>query len=197
MASFQNLFDFGRCAHHARFSKSAKIFGAGPSRGAIQHKRHIVIRQIYGCRNKVIDRCKPGNAQDIIVDDAEILQVCVAVTQAAVNRNQRKQFFKVLDQMRRLGKLLEPLHDGAFVTAAVFLIGAFSVKDAEILETAIRAVRTEVESINDERRGVFREAVGRHIQAAPLRDPETKTLIRGALRVFVGFPEFDDVRRPR
>src|SRR6185312_115616 len=113
--------------------------------------------------------------------------------QRAVERDQRKEPFQIGMDVRRVGELFEALENRCFIAAAVFLIGAPGVEDAEVLDTAVTSAGTQIEAIDDQRHAVLRELKARHIQTAALGDFEAEEFVGGKLGKFIRFPELDDV----
>lgn len=102
---------------------------------------HAVLGQVDGGRDQVIDGREPRLAQDIVIHNSEILQMRIAISDRAVKRNQGEELFKIFIYVRRIRKLLKPLHDMGRVAAAIFLIGSAGVEHTEILKAAVGAVR--------------------------------------------------------
>src|SRR5262249_26480349 len=119
----------------------------------------------------------------------------IAVAQRAVDDDESEEPLQVFAHVWRVRKLGKALHDRSLIAAAIFLISAAGVEHAEILKSAIGAVRPKVEAVNYERQRVFRKTVGRHFEAAFLGDLEAEEFIGRELWIFVLLPEFHDVCR--
>src|SRR5947209_6418520 len=117
----------------------------------------------------------------------------ITVAEGAINDNQCKQLLHVLTQVLGSAKLLQALHDGGFVAAAVFPIGALGVQYAKIFEPTISAITTEIKTIDYQSHAIFGEAVRRQLEATPLGHAQAEKFIGSELRKFICLPKFDNV----
>ena len=107
---------------------------------------------------------------NIVINNAEVLQVRITIAQRAVYGDEGEQPFQILAHMRRVRKLREAFHDGGLIAAAIFLVGTASVQHAKILKSPVGAVRPQIEAVNDKGQRVFREPVRWDIEPAFLGD---------------------------
>src|SRR5665213_3901763 len=118
----------------------------------------------------------------------------VAVVQGTVESDEREELFEIGIDMRRVRELLEPFDDRSFVTAAVFLIGAFGIEHAKILKAAICTVNAKVETVDHQCACILGEREAGYVQPAFLGNLQAKILVRRQLRIFSWFPELHDMR---
>ena len=97
---FRNRLGQGRCdaikdgAYHGRradltcLSESLELRPRWPPRRPIEAQSHRIGRKIGGRRDDIIDRRESNGAVDIVVENAEVLQMRVAVSKRAVERDQ-------------------------------------------------------------------------------------------------------------
>ena len=68
-----------RSAAHARFHEPAESFVVGPPGCPIERKRQTILWQVDRGGHEVIDRCEASLTEHVVIDDAKILQVGIAI----------------------------------------------------------------------------------------------------------------------
>jgi|ERR1700677_1046273 hypothetical protein len=58
--------------------------------GYVERKCQTVLGQVDGSGYEIVDRCESSFAEHVVIDDAEILEVSIAITQCAIQRDQRE-----------------------------------------------------------------------------------------------------------
>src|SRR5579863_1003386 len=79
----------------AGFPELLKILCRGPARASIERQRHTVLGQVGSGGYKIVDGSQSRFAQNIVIDDPEILQVRIAIAERAVKCDQCKELFQI------------------------------------------------------------------------------------------------------
>ena len=82
---FEDRFDAGWSASQPGLSQALQFLRSCPFCFAVEGKRHTVIGKIDGCGYKVIDGSESSFAQNIVIDNSEVLQVRIAIAKRAVD----------------------------------------------------------------------------------------------------------------
>jgi len=61
---------------------------------------HAVFGQIDRCCHQIIDRGESCLALNVIIDNAEVLQVRISIPQSAVESDESEETIRILDEMR-------------------------------------------------------------------------------------------------
>ena len=82
--------EFLRVCRHPSFAEPTENFAVGPLGCSVERKRQTVLRQIDGSGYEIVDRCESSFTEHVVIDDAEILEVSIAVAQCAIQHDQRE-----------------------------------------------------------------------------------------------------------
>src|ERR1700687_130629 len=80
----QDRANFCGRACHPCFAEPTENFAVGPLGCSVERKRQTVLRQVDGSGYEIVDRCESSFTEHVIIDDAEILEVSVAVAQCTI-----------------------------------------------------------------------------------------------------------------
>ena len=142
------------------------------------------MRKVYRGCHQIVNRRQARFAQYIVIEDAEILKVRVAIAKGAVQRDQGEEFLQVFVYMYGIRELAESLHDRGFITAPILFVRPAGVEYAEILESTVCSVGPQIEAVDDESQAIFGKTKGRRVESAAARGRETEVLIGGELRSY-------------
>src|SRR5450755_4762216 len=76
--------NFCGCSRHSSFAEPTESFAVGPLGCSVKRKRQTVLRQIDGSGYEIIDRRESSFTEYVVIDDAEILEMSIAVAQCAI-----------------------------------------------------------------------------------------------------------------
>src|SRR5260370_25504842 len=77
-------------ACHSCFTEPTDSFVVGPLSCSVERKGQTILRQVDGGGYEIVDRCESSFTEHIVIDDAEILEVSIAVAQCAIQHDQRE-----------------------------------------------------------------------------------------------------------
>ena len=143
-------------------------------------------------RDEVIDRRKLGFAVHIAIEDAEILQMSVAIAKRAIEHEKAEQIARGFGAGGRSHIVAEPLEEPRFVASAIFVGRLQAVEDAEILKAKIGPV-AQIEPVEDERRAILGELKIGHRESRRPRRRQAEEFIGGKFRKLRRIPQFDDM----
>ena len=75
----KNLANLGWSATHSCFPESLQSFVVRPLCRSVKRERQTVFRQVDRCSDEIIYRRKTSLTEYIVVDDAKVLEVSIAV----------------------------------------------------------------------------------------------------------------------
>src|SRR5246127_5262177 len=81
--TLEYMADTGGGRTQASLSQALQFSRTRPSGGAIESESHAVFGHVDGSGDQIVDRGEAGFAQNIVIDDSEILQVRVPIAQRA------------------------------------------------------------------------------------------------------------------
>lgn len=92
-------------------AKAAEILCRRPFRRSVEGKSQTVGGQVDGCGYQIVNGREASLAVNIVIDNAKVFQMRVAVAERAVQCDEGEQSLHVLVDVGRPRKLAEALHD--------------------------------------------------------------------------------------